>query len=174
MRSNAYARARMLNSTLLTQRLQRRLSCIARRGRLRPHARYRGAQVARELSRIDPLLLDVLSDSAEHGRRYSADDLVRVIPAHSGNVAHSLRHSIGMITENLRKRGGSLWIFRLRRGFTMDGVRAALVRVRRHCSSHQRNRGINRPLCNDWIDAKPLTHLLDSSVAHLLLNLLLN
>jgi hypothetical protein len=164
----------MLNSTLLTQGLQRRLSCLARSGRLRPYARYRGAQVARELSRIDSLFLDVLSDSAEHRGRYGADDLVRVVAAHPGNVAHSLRHSVGMIAEDLRKRGGPLWIFRLGRGFTMDGVRAALVGVRRHCSSHQGNRGINRPLRNHWIDAKPLTHLLDSSVAHLLLNLLLD
>jgi hypothetical protein len=141
---------------------------------LRPHAGYRGTQVARELPRIDSLFLDVLSNSAEHRGRYSADDFVRVVAAHPGNVAHSLRHCIGMIAENVRKRNGPLWTFRLRRGFTVDSVRAARVRVRRHCSSHQRNRGINSPLRNDWIDAKPLTHLLDSGVGHLLLDLLLN
>jgi len=46
--------------------------------------------------------------------------------------------------------------------------------VRRYRSRYQRNRGIHRPLRHDWLDAKPLTHLLDSCVAHLLLNLLLN
>lgn len=174
MQSNAYARAKMLPRGLLTGRLQSRRSGISRRGRSRSRTRYRSTQVVRELSRIDSLLLNVLSDSAEHRWRDGADDFARLIVAHPGDVAHSLRHSIVVIAEDLRQRCGLLWIFRLRGGFTMDVVGPARVRVRRYCSSYQRNCGIHRPLRNDWIDAKPLTHLLDSRVAHLLLNLFLN
>jgi len=56
----------------------------------------------------------------------------------------------------------------------MDGVRSARVCVRCDCRSNQWNRGAHRSLRNDGIDAKPLAHLLDNGVAHLLLNMLLN
>jgi hypothetical protein len=120
------------------------------------------------------LLLNVLPNSAEHRWCHRPHDFARVVATDSGDVAHSLRHGIVMIAEDLRKRGGSLWIFRLRCGFEMDGVGPAGVRVRRYCSSHQGDRGIYRPLRHDWIDAKPLTHLLHSRAAYLLLNLFLN
>jgi hypothetical protein len=46
--------------------------------------------------------------------------------------------------------------------------------VRGNCRRYQGNRCIHGPLRNDWIDAKALTHLLDSRAAYLLLNLFLN
>jgi hypothetical protein len=172
MRSNAYARATMFTRGLITRRLQRCLPGIARcRSRSLPGDR--GAQVVRELSGRDSLLLNVLADSAEHRRSDSADDFARVLAADPGNVADSLRHGVVMLAEDLRKRDGLLWIFRVRGGFTMDGVRATRVRMRRHCRSYQGNCGIHRPLRNEGIDAKPLAHLLDSRAAHLLLNLFL-
>ena len=116
----------------------------------------------------------MLSNSTQHRGRDGADDFARVLGTDAGYGAHSLRHGIVVIAKNLIERGRPLWIFRLSGGLTMDGVGPARVRVRRYRSSYQRNRGIHRPLRHDWIDAKPLTHLLDSCVAHLLLNLLLN
>jgi hypothetical protein len=174
MRSNGYARATTVPRGLLTDRLQRGLSRIGRRRGPRADSGYRVTQVASQLTRIDSLILNVLSDSAEHRWRNGGDDLARVIPAHPGDIAHSLCHGIVVIAKHLRKSGGSLWVFRLRRGFTMDRVRTTRVRVRRHRGSHKRNRGVNRPLSNDWVDAQALTHLLDGGVAYLLLNLLLN
>jgi hypothetical protein len=120
------------------------------------------------------LLLNVLSDSAEHCRRDSTDDFARVLATNPRNVAHALRHGIVVIAEDLRKRGRSLRIFRLHGGFEMDGVGPARVRMRSYCRGYQRNRGIHRPLRHYWIDAKSLAHLLDSRVADLLLNLFLN
>jgi hypothetical protein len=64
---------------------------------------YRGTQIVRELLRIDALFLNVLTDSAEHGRRNCADDFAGVIPAHPSDVAHSLGDRIVMIAQNLRK-----------------------------------------------------------------------
>jgi hypothetical protein len=126
------------------------------------------------LGRIDSLILNVLSDSAEHCGRNSGDDLAGVVAAQPGNIAHSLCHCIVVIAKHLRKRGAPLWVFRLGGGFTMDRVRTARVRVRRHRGSHQRDRRVNCPLSNDWIDPQSLTHLLHCGVAYLLLNLLLN
>jgi hypothetical protein len=158
----------------MTLRLQRRLSGVARRGRSRSLPYYGGAQVARELSRIDPLLLDVLTYPSEHCGSNRVDNFAGVVATDPGNVAHSLRHSVVMIAEDLGKRRSALWIFRLGGGFAMDRVRTARIRVRRNCRSHQRNRGIHRPLRNHWVDAEPLAHLLDGRVADLLLNLFLN
>jgi hypothetical protein len=120
------------------------------------------------------LLLNVLPDSTEHGRRHGAYDLARVVATDSGNIAHSLRHSVVVLAEDSRQRSGLLWILSLHARCTMNGIRTARVCVRRDCSSDQRNRGIHCPLRNDWIDAKPLTHLLHGGIAHLLLNLFLN
>jgi hypothetical protein len=164
----------MLTRGHLTGRLQRRLSGIARRRGSRSLPCDRSAQVVRELSRRDSLLLNVLANSAEHRGRNGTYYSARVLATHPGNIAHSLRHGIVMIPKHLRKSSGPLWIFRLIGGFEMDGVRPARVRVRRYCSGHQWDRGIHRPLRHDWIDAKPLTHLLDSRVADLLVNLFLN
>jgi hypothetical protein len=49
------------------------------------------------------LFLNVLSDSAEHRRRYGTDDFAGVVTTHSGDVAHPLRHRVVVIAENLRK-----------------------------------------------------------------------
>ena len=159
---------------LLTGRLQSRLSRITRRSRLWSCPCDCCTQIGRELARLDSLILNVLSDSAEDRRRNSGDDLAGVVAAQPGDIAYSLCHCIVVIAKHLRKRGGPLWVFGLSGGFTKDRVRTARVRVRRHRGSHQRNRGVNRPLSNDWIDPQSLTHLLDGGVAYLLLNLLLN
>jgi hypothetical protein len=172
--SNACARARMLTRGLMTVRLQRRLSGVARRGGSRSLPYDGSAQVARKLSRIDALLLNVLSYPSEHRGSNRVDNLAGVVATDPGNVAHSLSHSVVMIAEDLGKRRRPLWIFRLGGGFAMDRVRTARIRVRRNCRSHQRNRGIHRPLRNDWVDAEPLAHLLDGCAADLLLNLFLN
>jgi hypothetical protein len=174
MRSNAYARAITVTRGFLTGRLQSGLSRITGRSTLWSYPCDCGTQIARELARIDSLILNVLSDSAEHRRRNSGDDPAGVVAAKPGNIAHSLCHCIVVIAEHLRKRSGSLWVFRLDGGFTMDHIRATRVRVRGHRGSHKRNRGVNRSLCNEWIDPQSLTHLLDGGVAYLLLNLLLN
>jgi hypothetical protein len=120
------------------------------------------------------LLLNVLPDSAEHGRRNGAYDLARVIATDAGNIAHSLRHGIVVLAEHSRQRSGLLWIFSLHPGCTMYDIRTACVCVRRDCGSDQRNRGLDCPLRNDGIDAQPLAHLLNGGVAHLLLDLFLN
>jgi hypothetical protein len=172
--SNAYARARMLTRRLMTVRLQRRLTGVARRSGSRPLPYDGSAQVARELSRIDALLLNMLSYPSEHRGSNGVDNFAGVVATDSGNVAHSLSHSVVMIAEDLGKRRRALWIFRLGGGFAMDRISTAGIRVRRNCRSHQRNRGIHRALRNDWVDAEPLTHLLDCRVAYLLLNLFLN
>jgi len=158
----------------LTARLQSGLARIAPPGSSRQGARNRITQIVRELSRIDSVLLNVLPDSLEHSGRDSADDCARIVAADPRDVTHSLRHRIVVIAKDLRKRRWPLRIFCLRGGFAMNGDRAAGIRVGRHCGSHEGNRRIHRPLRNDWINPKPLAHLLDSRSADLLLNLFLN
>jgi hypothetical protein len=158
----------------MTLRLQRRLSGVARRGGSGSLPYDGSAEVARELTRIYALLLNMLSYPPEHRGSNGVDDSAGVVATDPGNVAHSLSHSVVMITEDLGKRCRALWIFRLGGGFAMDRVSTAGIRVRRNCRSHQRNRGIHRALRNDWVDAEPLAHLLDCRVADLLLNLFLN
>jgi hypothetical protein len=136
MPSNAYARAGMLMRGLLTRRLQSRLSGISPSCGSPGRACHRSAQVAGELSRIDSFLLNVLADSAEHRRSDSTDDIACLFTADPGNVAHPLRYGIVMIAEDLMKRCGLLRIFRLRGGLTMDGVRAARIRMRRYCGGY--------------------------------------
>jgi hypothetical protein len=116
----------------------------------------------------------MLPNSAEHRRRDRADDLAGVVATDSSHVAYSLGHRIVMIAEDLRKRGGPLRIFSLHACFAMNRIRSARARVRGDCCSYQGNRGIDRPLSNNWINAKPPAHLFDSRTADLLLNLVLN
>jgi hypothetical protein len=174
VRSNAYARVKMVTRGHITGRLQRRLSRVARHGASRSHPCYRSAQVVRELCWIYSLLLNVLPDSTEDGWSNGANDLVRVIATHARDVAHALRHSIMVLAEHLRKRRRLLWILRLCRGFAVEVVGITRVRAGRNGSSYKGDRRIHRLLRYHRIDAKPLTYLMYGRAGDLLLNLLLN